>query len=166
VTARADFEHGDDPRRPTFEGAGYGPDRPFGHNQPDESSNMVMTNTTTDLSTPQSLLRTFSERLNAHDLDGLVALYEPEAVFEPQPGMVVSGTDAIRAALTELLATQPTITARIDQVLAADDVALVVNSWELTGTAPDETPIRQAGRSADVVRRQPDGRWLVAIDKP
>jgi uncharacterized protein (TIGR02246 family) len=127
---------------------------------------MVMTNTRTDLSTPQSLLWTFSERLNAHDLDRLVALYEPEAVFEPQPGTVVSGTEAIRAALTELLATQPTITARIDQVLAADDIALVVNSWELTGTAADETPIRLDGRSADVVRRQPDGRWLVAIDKP
>jgi uncharacterized protein (TIGR02246 family) len=127
---------------------------------------MVMTNTTTDLSTPQSLLRTFSERLNSHDIDGLLALYEPTAVFEPRPGTVVTGTVAIRTALSALLATRPMIASRIDQALTADDVALVLNTWELTGIAPDGSPVRQGGRSTDVVRRQPDGRWLVAIDKP
>jgi uncharacterized protein (TIGR02246 family) len=127
---------------------------------------MTMANTTTDLTTPEALLRTFSERLNAHDLDGLVGLYEPTATFEPQPGTVVTGRDAIERSLAELLALRPTITAEIAQVLTADDLALVVNVWQLVGTAPDGTPVHQSGRSADVVRRQPDGRWLVAIDKP
>ena len=52
------------------------------------------------------------------------------------------------------------------QVLVAGDVALVVNDWVLTGAAPDGSAVRQTGRSADVVRKQPDGRWLVVIDKP
>ena len=111
-------------------------------------------------------MRCFADRLNTADLDGLVALYEPLAVFEPQPGVVVHGHTAIRQALSDLLTIRPTIVADTVQVLAAGDVALVVNEWVLTGVGPDGTPVRQTGRSADVVRRQPDGRWLVVIDKP
>jgi uncharacterized protein (TIGR02246 family) len=119
-----------------------------------------------DLSTPEALMRAFSDRLNTGDLDGLVALYEPDAVFEPQPGVVVHGRAAIRDALAQLLALAPTITAETVQVLTGGDVALVVNEWALTGTAADGTAVHQSGRSADVVRRQPDGRWLVVVDKP
>ena len=125
-----------------------------------------MTTTETDLTTPQAMMQTFSERLNGGDLDGLVELYEPAAVFESQPGVTVRGRHAIREALGDLLALRPTITAEVEQVLIGDDVALVVNRWAMTGTAPDGSSVRSDGRSADVVRRQDDGRWLVLIDKP
>lgn|ERR671910_33862 len=123
-------------------------------------------NTETDLATPEALMRCFTDRLNAGDLDGLVGLYEPTAVFEPQPGIVVHGHAEIRQALEELLATDPRITAETVEVLQAEDVALVINEWAMTGTAPDGSQVRQGGRSADVVRQQPDGRWLVVVDKP
>jgi uncharacterized protein (TIGR02246 family) len=125
-----------------------------------------MTTDDIDLSTPEGLMRAFSDRLNAGDLDGLVALYEPGAAFEPQPGVVVHGHAAIRVALAGLLRLGPTITSDTVQVLVGGDVALVVNEWALTGTAPDGTAVRQGGRSADVVRQQADGRWLVVVDKP
>jgi uncharacterized protein (TIGR02246 family) len=125
-----------------------------------------MTNAMMDTSTPEALMRAFTERVHARDLDGLVALYEPSAVFEPQPGVVVRGRAAIRQALADLLALRPTMVAKIVQVLEADDVALVVNEWNLTGTGPDGNEVRQGGRSADVVRRQRDGSWLVLVDKP
>ena len=111
-------------------------------------------------------MRCFAACLNAADLDGLVSLYEPSAVFEPQPGVVVQGHAAIRHALDELLALEPRISADTVEVLVAGDTALVVNDWVLTGRTPDGTPVEQHGRSADVVRLQPDGRWLVVIDKP
>ena len=69
-------------------------------------------------------------------------------------------------ALAELLALRPTMVANVVQVLETDDVALVVNEWNLTGTGPDGGEVRQGGRSADVVRRQSDGSWLVLVDKP
>lgn len=119
-----------------------------------------------DTSTPEALMRAFIDRVHAGDLDGLVALYERSAVFEPRPGVVVHGRDAIRQALAELLALHPTMATTTVQVLQADDVALVVNEWNLTGTGPDGSEVRQGGRSADVVRRQPDGSWLVLVDKP
>jgi ketosteroid isomerase-like protein len=51
-------------------------------------------------------------------------------------------------------------------VLVADDVALAVSAWSMTGAAPDGSPVIKDGRSADVVRRQPDGSWKVLIDSP
>jgi ketosteroid isomerase-like protein len=52
-------------------------------------------------------------------------------------------------------------------VVAADDVALVYSTWTLKGGAdPNGNPIDLAGQSTDVVRRQPDGTWLFAIDNP
>lgn len=125
-----------------------------------------MSNSAIDTTTPEALMRSFTDRVHAGDLDGLVALYEPAAVFEPQPGVVVEGRQAIRQALAALLALRPTMVAETVQVLRADDVALVINEWTMTGTAPDGSEVRQGGRSADVVRRQPSGAWLVLVDKP
>jgi uncharacterized protein (TIGR02246 family) len=125
-----------------------------------------MTDTANNTTTPAGLMRVFTDRIHAGDLDGLVALYEPAAVFEPRPGVVVEGREAIRQALGDLLALRPTMVADTVEVLQADDVALVVNEWTMTGTAPDGSEVRQGGRSADVVRRQPDGSWLVLVDKP
>jgi uncharacterized protein (TIGR02246 family) len=125
-----------------------------------------MTDAMIDTSSPEALMHAFTDRVHAGDLDGLVALYEPSAVFEPRPGVVVRGRDAIGQALAELLALRPRMVANTVQVLQANDVALVVNEWNLTGTAPDRSEVRRGGRSADVVRRQPDGSWLILADKP
>jgi uncharacterized protein (TIGR02246 family) len=126
-----------------------------------------MTETTPiDTGDPEALMRTFTACVHARDLDALVGLYEPGAVFEPQPGVVVEGRDAIRAALAELLALRPAMTATTVQVLRSGDIALVVNEWSMTGTTADDVEVRQQGRSADVLRRQADGRWLVVVDKP
>ena len=54
----------------------------------------------------------------------------------------------------------------IKKVLFAGDTALVANRWSLEGTGIDGEPLRMGGTSADVVRRQPDGSWRIAIDDP
>lgn len=126
-----------------------------------------MTNTTTaDRTTPEQLIHSFSGLVHAGDLDGLVALYEPAAVFEPEPGTVVAGLDAIREALGAMLQLQPTLTSKPVHVFEADDIALVINEWSMTGTAPDGIEVRREGLSTDVLRRQADGTWLVLIDRP
>jgi uncharacterized protein (TIGR02246 family) len=115
---------------------------------------------------PQDLERLFAERLNAGDLDGLVALYEPDALLEFPPGTVAQGPEAIRELLGGLLAGRPTITLTPIGVLRRGDLALTWAAWTLRATAPDGRPFTASGRSAEVVRRQPDGAWLVVLDEP
>jgi uncharacterized protein (TIGR02246 family) len=117
-------------------------------------------------SPPETVIQRFGELLAAGDVDALIELYEPEATFAPQPGKTAVGHEEIRAALTAFLAVRPRIEGEIEKVLSAGDTALVANRWKLTGTAPDGTPVNMSGRSADVLRRRPDGSWGIVIDDP
>ncbi len=115
---------------------------------------------------PAEVNRLFTEALQASDVDGLVALYEPEASLVPQPGQLVTGTEAIRQAMIGYIAMKPTMSVEVQKVFQVDNIALVHASWTMTGTAPDGSSISMGGKSADVMRRQSDGTWLVLIDNP
>jgi len=123
-----------------------------------------MTETATS---PTHLMQLFAQRAGAGDLEGVMALYEAEAVFQPAPGVELTGTDQISAGLSEFLMLKPQITFDGDtDVVVVDDIALVSNNWTMTGVAPDGSVVTDSGLSADIVRRQPDGAWLVLIDQP
>jgi len=115
---------------------------------------------------PYAVIEQFAECLSAGDVDGALALYADDATFVVRPGEVVRGGDAIRAALAQFAALEPEMEGEKVKVIEAGDTALVVNRWSLRGTTPDAQPLEMAGTSADVLRRQDDGRWLVAIDDP
>ena len=115
---------------------------------------------------PYRVVQELGDRLSAGDVDGAVALYEENATFAVRPDEVVCGGEAIRAALEQLAPLEPRMEGEKVKVLEAGDTALVVNRWTLRGTTPDGQALEMAGTSADVLRRQDDGRWLVAIDDP
>ncbi|MBK7975733.1 MAG: nuclear transport factor 2 family protein [Deltaproteobacteria bacterium] len=105
--------------------------------------------------TPEDLTRLFLERANAADIEGLLALYEPDAVLDRGDGTLAVGTAAIRQFFTEILADRPHFTpGETAPVLRAGDLAL-------TSTRLDD-----GSTTAEVARRQPDGTWRFAIDQP
>jgi uncharacterized protein (TIGR02246 family) len=116
--------------------------------------------------TPAGTVEHFSELLGAGRLDALLDLYEDGATFVPAPGRVVSGRASIREELEQLVAMGPQMSGSVERVLQAGDTALVAYRWQMLATAPDGTPVRQGGVSADVLRRRPDGSWGVLIDDP
>jgi uncharacterized protein (TIGR02246 family) len=121
---------------------------------------------TTETQTPGGTVKHFSALLGEGRLDALLGLYEDGAAFVPEPGRVVSGHESIRNELEQLVALKPHMSGNIEQVLEAGDLALVAYRWRMRATAPDGTPIRQGGLSADVLRRRSDGSWGVIIDDP
>lgn len=56
---------------------------------------------------PNELEKFFVDRANAGDIDGLVALYEPQAVLVSDNGHQVAGTDQIRQFFAEYLEGRP-----------------------------------------------------------
>ena len=115
---------------------------------------------------PEEVIELFAASLNRGDVDAAITLYESEAVFAPQPGVEVTGLEAIRDALQQFAALKPRLRGEITNVLTAGDVALVQNRWQLEGTQPDDSPVEMRGHSADVLRRAPDGGWRILIDDP
>jgi enoyl-CoA hydratase len=115
---------------------------------------------------PQELGRLFAERVNAADLDGLLALYEESATLVSPDGTSASGSDAIRERLEALLTMTPAITLTSSRAVTAGDVALMSNHWRISLGGEGDATTGLDGTSTEVARRQPDGGWLYVIDNP
>lgn len=102
---------------------------------------------------PEDLDRLFIERLNAGDVEGVVALYAPGAVWASRDGRSAPGPEAIRRAsrqtYQQLIAHGATFEPERLPVLRNGDIALTATD------SPEGTR---------VAHRQPDGTWLWIID--
>ncbi len=116
--------------------------------------------------TPEDLLVLFEERVNEGDLDGLLDLYEPEAVMVPGRRQApVKGTKAIREVLQGYLKLRPTIIIDTVNVTRTRKFALLRTHWQLSGIDDKGQYVATAGDGEVVARRQPDGTWRVVNDK-
>jgi len=116
-----------------------------------------------------TILSTIDAMTNAFhkgDIDGILQTYEPGAVVVGEPGTPVSGTPALRAMFAGFIAAKARFTFLGHQVIQAEDIALHLTPWRMAGVAPDGTAVAASGLSVAVLRRQPDGRWLMIIDDP
>lgn len=109
---------------------------------------------------------TFEKLFNAGDLDGLLALYEPDAVLVAGPGQHVDDAAGRRAALAGFLALKGRIRLEIRHLLRNGDIALLSNAWRLEASDAAGAPLVMTGRTSEVARRQPDGSWRYVIDHP
>lgn len=115
---------------------------------------------------PLDAVTQFVHAMNKGDLETALSLYESGATLVVQPGVVATGTSALREALAGFVALKPTLTSEAHQVVEAGDVAPYCSRWSLRGTDPAGNPVHMSGRSSDVLRRQPDGNWLIVLDNP
>lgn len=115
---------------------------------------------------PEDMNAAFAEAFNSGDIENLMTLYEPGAVLVPRPGLVVEGTEAIRAALQELLALKGDMRSDNQYALVHGDIALLRAKVHLVGTGSDGGRLEINNHTTEVVRRQPDGTWLYILDHP
>lgn len=103
---------------------------------------------------PEDLGRLFLQCANDGDVEGLVALYEPDAVLAFPSGEVTRGHAAIRAVYKKLLAEKPVFAGEPRPALRNGDIALT------------STLLPNGGATAEIARRQPNGTWLWLVDQP
>jgi uncharacterized protein (TIGR02246 family) len=115
---------------------------------------------------PARTVARLAEAINTGNLDAALALYERDAVMVAQPGQLARGAAELRNALAGFIALKPTLRMEAQQVVEAGDVALYLGRWSLQGTDPAGSTVSMRGESADILRRQADGRWLIAVDNP
>jgi len=121
----------------------------------------------TTATTPAEVISLMSAALQDGRVADALSLYEPDAVFVPQPNaQPIAGREAIEQALTQFAALRPHMASNIRSVVTAGSVATVINDWQLRGTAADGTSVSMAATSADVMRRRPDNTWGILIDDP
>jgi ketosteroid isomerase-like protein len=106
-------------------------------------------------SCPEDLAKLFVLRANVGDVEGLVALYEPDAILACGDGQTAIGTEAIHRFYTELLATRPKF--------APGEQASPLQNGDVALTS---SRLGNGNVTAEVARRQSDGMWLWAVDQP
>ncbi len=110
---------------------------------------------------PAEASRLFERHFADGDLEGLMSLYEEDAVF-PTPHGTSTGHDEIRVTLEAYLESGAKLVFGESLVFQAGDLALIHTPWTMRmpdGSAPE-------GATAEVVRRQSDGSWKYVIDNP
>jgi len=120
----------------------------------------------TDKASIQATIDAMTTAFSAHDIDTIMTTYEPNAVVVGQPETPISGTQALRDMFAGFIAINPQFNFIAHEIVVAGDIALHLNNWNMTGTAPDGTKIEQGGLSVVVLRKQADGKWLMVIDNP
>jgi ketosteroid isomerase-like protein len=111
---------------------------------------------------PTELHDLFAEYLNTGDLEGLVALYEPQAKLVMPDGQRVAGSE-LRRVLSEFLVVKPEIRILRSRATQEEDLALISNDWQLKVPDGDDYEVSE-GTGTEVARRQSDGSWLYVID--
>src|SRR5262245_30771862 len=113
--------------------------------------------------TPIDTVNELSDAFNRGDVEAALARYEPDAVLIAQPGHLARGSAELRAAIAQFIALKPTLRTQSQSVVEVDDIALYIGRWTLNGTDPSGKAVALGGVSSDVLRRQRDGRWLIAV---
>jgi ketosteroid isomerase-like protein len=108
----------------------------------------------------------FVDAINAHDLDALMDLYEPDPIGADLDGKTLRGAATMRAFLADFLAVAQKIEATTRKAIATEDVGLLSSRWLAHIRTPDGEELIAEGSSAEVARRQPDGTWRFIIDDP
>lgn len=115
-----------------------------------------------EVRSPDRMNAAFAEAFNSRDIAHLLQLYEPEAVLcATKRGAAQVGIGAIEKALQQLLKMPGRMVSHNHFCLVHDNLALLRADWQL---AADDGAIVASGSSAELIRRQNDGRWLYVID--
>ena len=117
-------------------------------------------------SDPLDVITQLVTAMNEQDLESAVALFERDAAFVKQPGVVVNGTAGVRQALEEFMALKPRLTIEAQQLVQAGDVAQYCARWNLKGSDPTGAVVHFSGRSSSILRLQSNGEWLFLVDNP
>jgi ketosteroid isomerase-like protein len=108
---------------------------------------------------PEEICHLFKRYMAEGDLDSLLSVYDPEAVFLNWSGEVKKGA-ALREELAHFASVKATFDFNIKQVVQSGEIALMHTEWKVSAPEP------MSVYAIEVARRQPDGTWRWLIGDP
>jgi uncharacterized protein (TIGR02246 family) len=114
---------------------------------------------TVPASSPQEICRLFQQYMAEGNIDSVLSVYDPEAVFLNQSGQV-KGREALRQELEPLAAMNSRFDFNVKQVVRSGDIALMHTEWKVSSPEP------MSVYAIEVARRQSDGTWRWLIGDP
>jgi uncharacterized protein (TIGR02246 family) len=109
---------------------------------------------------PEEICSLFQQYMAEGDIDSVLSVYDPEAVFLNQSGEVKKGEEGLRQELAPFAAKKASFEFNIRQVIQSGNIALMHTEWKVS------SPQQMSVYAIEVARRQPDGTWRWLIGDP
>jgi uncharacterized protein (TIGR02246 family) len=109
---------------------------------------------------PEQICQLFQQYMAGGDIEALLSIYDPEAVFLNQSGEVKHGRQGLREELAPLASAKAIFDFSIKQIIQSGDIALMHTQWTVSSPQP------MSAYAIEVARRQQDGAWCWLIGDP
>src|SRR5688500_7825014 len=93
-------------------------------------------------------------------------LYDRDARFVALSGDIVEGRDRIREKVAELIQNKTRLHGNVVRVITVGNIAQLYTDFGGTALDPSGNTVEMNSRAVEVLRRQPDGSWLLLIGDP
>jgi uncharacterized protein (TIGR02246 family) len=97
------------------------------------------------------------------DLETLLSLMADDVIFMV-PGQEPFGKEAFAGRSKDMEHHQIDATSDIKEIKVLDDWAWMRSHLQVTVTPPDGKPVRRSGYVLTILRKNPDGAWVIARD--
>ncbi len=115
---------------------------------------------------PEQVQEMFVQAYRNNDVELVMSLYEPGAVLVTETGERIQNAEDLRKFLQGFFTIRGEFNLTLVEKVESGDTAVLYSDWTLKGRDANGKRIKMAGRTADVVKLQKDGAWLISIDNP
>jgi uncharacterized protein (TIGR02246 family) len=111
----------------------------------------------------RELIQTWLAATQKGDVQTVLGLMADDVVFM-LPSQSPFGKEAFAASFKALTGVRFETSSEINEIKLLGNWAYLRNYLEVTMTPPGGVPLRRSGHTLTILRKEPDGRWLVARD--
>jgi ketosteroid isomerase-like protein len=112
----------------------------------------------------EDVIPSLVERFNARNLDAMMELYAPEAVFVANDGRIITDRSEFAALFQRDMNLGVPLKANVRHVFVGGDTAQIVLDWAIHGEDSEGKLVHVHGTASDIMRRAADGVWRYIID--
>ena len=113
---------------------------------------------------PEDVIPSLVERFNSRNLDAMMDLYSPEAVFIANDGRTITDRSEFADLFQRDMNLGVPLKANVRHVFVSGDTAQIVLDWSIHGNDADGKLVHVHGTASDIMRRGEDGVWRYIID--
>jgi ketosteroid isomerase-like protein len=106
----------------------------------------------------------FTLAFNSGDGGLFDRLYHADAISNLS-GQPLTGSARVEA-IKQMLEAKPSLSATLREVYTTGDTRLLIVDFELEAPGEDGVPVKMTGSCTDVMTRDVNGRWFMAVDRP
>jgi uncharacterized protein (TIGR02246 family) len=118
---------------------------------------------TSDERAIRTMVDTWMAASNAGDVSTVLSLMADDVIFMV-PGKEPFGKEAFRKSSESMKGVRLNARSEIQEMQVLGDWAYLRNHIDLTITPEDGPPVRRTGFTLTILRKEPDGRWLLTRD--